>query len=183
MRSRRLELPRAFAHNDLNVARLPVPPRPLNHRGESTIGWPLRGGRSAPLAKGCGGCKRGCNGLFGAGGVPSLDGAKPGVAGVVNTAFTVSHVCRRTFSDNRHLASGRAAGDTHVGQGGNDPRHCKRRGSAGRNHYGPGGSRTSIGSTPPATRWTRAGGIPLAGLPAKFCELGRRRDIGHRFVD
>src|SRR3546814_1292959 len=28
VRSRRLELPRAFAHNDLNVARLPVPPRP-----------------------------------------------------------------------------------------------------------------------------------------------------------
>ncbi|MEY4159933.1 MAG: hypothetical protein RLZZ136_554 [Pseudomonadota bacterium] len=33
VRSRRLELPRAFAHNDLNVARLPVPPRPLNQRG------------------------------------------------------------------------------------------------------------------------------------------------------
>ena len=31
VRSRRLELPRAFAHNDLNVARLPIPPRPLNH--------------------------------------------------------------------------------------------------------------------------------------------------------
>src|SRR5690606_11825780 len=28
VRSRRLELPRAFAHNDLIVARLPVPPRP-----------------------------------------------------------------------------------------------------------------------------------------------------------
>jgi hypothetical protein len=28
VRSRRLELPRAFAHNDLNVARLPIPPRP-----------------------------------------------------------------------------------------------------------------------------------------------------------
>ena len=28
MRPRRLELPRAFAHNDLNVARLPIPPRP-----------------------------------------------------------------------------------------------------------------------------------------------------------
>ena len=35
VRSRRLELPRAFAHNDLNVARLPIPPRPLNHRGAS----------------------------------------------------------------------------------------------------------------------------------------------------
>ena len=28
VRSRRLELPRPFGHNDLNVARLPVPPRP-----------------------------------------------------------------------------------------------------------------------------------------------------------
>ena len=34
VRPRRLELPRAFAHNDLNVARLPVPPRPLNHRAQ-----------------------------------------------------------------------------------------------------------------------------------------------------
>ncbi len=33
VRSRRLELPRAFAHNDLNVARLPIPPRPLNCEG------------------------------------------------------------------------------------------------------------------------------------------------------
>jgi PAS domain S-box-containing protein len=33
VRSRRLELPRAFAHNDLNVARLPIPPRP--HSGFS----------------------------------------------------------------------------------------------------------------------------------------------------
>jgi site-specific DNA recombinase len=40
VRSRRLELPRAFAHNDLNVARLPVPPRPHI------------------LAKGAGPCKR-----------------------------------------------------------------------------------------------------------------------------
>lgn len=28
VRPRRLELPRPFGHNDLNVARLPVPPRP-----------------------------------------------------------------------------------------------------------------------------------------------------------
>ena len=28
VRPRRLELPRACAHNDLNVARLPIPPRP-----------------------------------------------------------------------------------------------------------------------------------------------------------
>jgi hypothetical protein len=28
VRPRRLELPRAFAHNDLNVARLPIPPWP-----------------------------------------------------------------------------------------------------------------------------------------------------------
>ena len=47
VRSRRLELPRAFAHNDLNVARLPVPPRPHNRQGP---GWPPRG-RCAPLAK------------------------------------------------------------------------------------------------------------------------------------
>jgi hypothetical protein len=31
VRPRRLELPRAFAHNDLNVARLPVPPWPHAH--------------------------------------------------------------------------------------------------------------------------------------------------------
>jgi hypothetical protein len=35
VRSRRLELPRAFAHNDLNVARLPVPPRPHIRRNEN----------------------------------------------------------------------------------------------------------------------------------------------------
>ena len=33
VRSRRLELPRAFAHNDLNVARLPIPPRPHVDKG------------------------------------------------------------------------------------------------------------------------------------------------------
>src|SRR3972149_2673049 len=32
VRSRRLELPRELPHSDLNAARLPVPPRPLNHR-------------------------------------------------------------------------------------------------------------------------------------------------------
>jgi hypothetical protein len=51
VRSRRLELPRALAHNDLNVARLPVPPRP------HSVGKGLRDlvaalGRSAPLARG-----------------------------------------------------------------------------------------------------------------------------------
>ena len=58
VRPRRLELPRAFAHNDLNVARLPVPPRPLNHRAQVRPG----GGRSGPLAKRAGGCKRGKGG-------------------------------------------------------------------------------------------------------------------------
>ena len=42
VRSRRLELPRAFAHNDLNVARLPVPPRPHAHersgKGPASVG-------------------------------------------------------------------------------------------------------------------------------------------------
>jgi hypothetical protein len=40
VRSRRLELPRAFAHNDLNVARLPVPPRPHIRKGRT--GRPFR---------------------------------------------------------------------------------------------------------------------------------------------
>jgi len=56
VRSRRLELPRAFAHNDLNVARLPVPPRP-HHRKRSRNTAPP-GGRCAPLAKGSHACKR-----------------------------------------------------------------------------------------------------------------------------
>jgi hypothetical protein len=47
VRPRRLELPRAFAHNDLNVARLPVPPWPHSH---TATGRPAAG-RSAPLAK------------------------------------------------------------------------------------------------------------------------------------
>ena len=47
VRPRRLELPRAFAHNDLNVARLPVPPWPHSH---TTTGRPAAG-RRAPLAK------------------------------------------------------------------------------------------------------------------------------------
>ncbi len=29
VRSRRLELPRVLPHNDLNVTRIPIPPRPL----------------------------------------------------------------------------------------------------------------------------------------------------------
>lgn len=50
VRSRRLELPRPFGHNDLNVARLPVPPRPhvMNCR-RSPGGWqgcaPSKAGR------------------------------------------------------------------------------------------------------------------------------------------
>ena len=48
MRSRRLELPRALAHNDLNVARLPVPPRPHT---VSSVGLTCLLGRSAPVAK------------------------------------------------------------------------------------------------------------------------------------
>ena len=47
VRPRRLELPRPFGHNDLNVARLPVPPWPHSH---TTAGAPAAG-RSAPLAK------------------------------------------------------------------------------------------------------------------------------------
>ena len=47
VRPRRLELPRAFAHNDLNVARLPVPPWPHSHQA---AGKPAAG-RRAPLAK------------------------------------------------------------------------------------------------------------------------------------
>jgi hypothetical protein len=50
VRSRRLELPRALAHNDLNVARLPVPPRP--HSGKTgevgavrTVPLPVVGAR------------------------------------------------------------------------------------------------------------------------------------------
>src|SRR3569623_1178069 len=46
VRPRRLELPRAFAHNDLNVARLPVPPRPhVNQPPDRPTA-----GRRAPLA-------------------------------------------------------------------------------------------------------------------------------------
>ena len=52
VRSRRLELPRAFAHNDLNVARLPIPPRPLNQGVGQIAGIRAApGGRRAPLAK------------------------------------------------------------------------------------------------------------------------------------
>ena len=47
VRSRRLELPRPFGHNDLNVARLPVPPRP---HSQATADDPAAG-RAAPLAK------------------------------------------------------------------------------------------------------------------------------------
>jgi hypothetical protein len=47
VRPRRLELPRPFGHNDLNVARLPVPPWPHSH---TTTGRPAAG-RGAPLAK------------------------------------------------------------------------------------------------------------------------------------
>ncbi len=58
VRSRRLELPRPCGHNDLNVARLPVPPRP--HMIEGAHCGP-RVGRSAPLAGGFRGRKRfGC---------------------------------------------------------------------------------------------------------------------------
>ena len=56
VRSRRLELPRAFAHNDLNVARLPVPPRPHHRKRSRKRGSPR--GRCAPLAKGPHPCKR-----------------------------------------------------------------------------------------------------------------------------
>lgn len=48
VRSRRLELPRALAHNDLNVARLPVPPRPHTVSRANTALL----GRSGPVAKG-----------------------------------------------------------------------------------------------------------------------------------
>src|SRR3712207_8191489 len=45
-RSRRLELPRPFGHNDLNVARLPVPPRPhimiVRRRSEGAGDWQER---------------------------------------------------------------------------------------------------------------------------------------------
>ena len=49
VRSRRLELPRAFAHNDLNVARLPIPPRPLNQGLAKSSGFgPPRGVGARP---------------------------------------------------------------------------------------------------------------------------------------
>jgi len=43
-----------LSHNDLNVARLPIPPRPLNRRGRRD----RPRGRSGPLAKGSESCKR-----------------------------------------------------------------------------------------------------------------------------
>ena len=53
VRSRRLELPRALAHNDLNVARLPVPPRPHSWVSRAAkLGFAALG-RSAPLATSC----------------------------------------------------------------------------------------------------------------------------------
>ena len=48
VRSRRLELPRPFGHNDLNVARLPVPPRPHIDTDRRAV---ARLGRCAPLAR------------------------------------------------------------------------------------------------------------------------------------
>ena len=60
VRSRRLELPRPFGHNDLNVARLPVPPRPhimMVRTGPAP-------GRSGRLAKLAGRCKRASPLLF-----------------------------------------------------------------------------------------------------------------------
>jgi hypothetical protein len=51
VRPRRLELPRAFAHNDLNVARLPIPP------------WPhAQTGRSAAISKGAWGAQQALSG-------------------------------------------------------------------------------------------------------------------------
>jgi hypothetical protein len=47
VRPRRLELPRPFGHNDLNVARLPVPPWPHDHLS----GDASPSGRSGPLAQ------------------------------------------------------------------------------------------------------------------------------------
>ncbi len=60
MRSRRLELPRAFAHNDLNVTRLPVPPRP-HIRVSDRVG---SSGRRRPLAKGLAWCNHPCHAFF-----------------------------------------------------------------------------------------------------------------------
>ena len=60
VRSRRLELPRPFGHNDLNVARLPVPPRPhimMVRTGPAP-------GRSGRLAKLFGRCKQASPLLF-----------------------------------------------------------------------------------------------------------------------
>ena len=49
VRPRRLELPRAFAHNDLNVARLPIPPRPhiFSEHCRTTKGSGQRTGRAS----------------------------------------------------------------------------------------------------------------------------------------
>ena len=44
VRSRRLELPRPFGHNDLNVARLPIPPRPHINRETGGAGALVGGG-------------------------------------------------------------------------------------------------------------------------------------------
>ncbi len=110
VRSRRLELPRAFAHNDLNVARLPIPPRPLNQRGAKSLGFLApRGGRSGPLAKGAGGRKLETRVNPRAQLVPAGDGADHGVARMVNRALPFPGAATDRLCSCRRCASGRAS--------------------------------------------------------------------------
>jgi hypothetical protein len=108
VRSRRLELPRAFAHNDLNVARLPIPPRPLNQRGGKSLRFRApRGGRSGPLAKGAGGRKLETRVNPHGQSVPAGDGAIRGVADKVNRAFTFGDDAADRLGSCRRNASSR----------------------------------------------------------------------------
>jgi len=89
VRSRRLELPRAFAHNDLNVARLPVPPRPHSRKSSACRSGAALG-RARPLAKH----------------VPAGNGHAPAHFGtLVNKPLTMSSRLRYARSHDRRPVS------------------------------------------------------------------------------
>jgi hypothetical protein len=135
VRSRRLELPRAFAHNDLNVARLPIPPRP--HVDRVRLAAPR--GRSAPLAKRYRRCKRWLAQTFRRRPVPPWNGAEWAVAAMVKAASTMIHgtdrrhpaVASRSHPGATAATAARRAGHGH-GAGGNPGRGARRAGAVRR---------------------------------------------------
>lgn len=180
MRSRRLELPRPFGHNDLNVARLPVPPRPHSgFRGRYAL--PL--GRSAPLARGHD-ARKSFDGLpentaftpaqlrIAGPTVPLWDRVTDVLVRMVNPAETIWHEhCRRpsdfrtsqrpfrgsgacTAADcDRHRAGKRKGAATGADQRGSSCRRCARRPAA-----------RSFGATRTRCRWHSLDRIQLKAV-------------------